>query len=108
MEIITKRDRIRTVPSRWYDQYQPFSCDNYRLGDLKLFKKEIYDQLLKLNLETVAEEDITKLVGNPSWTSMQCDECHEEVDILIRLGNEEIDICPKCLAKAVGMMLEKV
>ena len=107
---ITVRDMIRDLPAKWYNTYEPFSNDNYYLGVFRLTKKEIYERLLKMNLETVSVKDINDLIGNDSWTNITCTACGTEnlktaVNIKKTVGDHGIYLCPVCIAKSVEQML---
>ena len=110
IQTITVRDMIRDLPTKWYNNYAPFFNDSYYLGEFRLNKKEIYERLLKMNLETVSVKDINDLIGNDSWTNITCTTCGTEnlktaVNIKKTVGNHGIYLCPVCIAKIVKQML---
>lgn len=98
MKVITLRDRIRRVPERWKNQYEPFEQHSPD-------KLEIYNKLLLLDLDTCFTSDIKNIIGNNSWTRLDCDECQREVDWLVRLGeapdyeSRTACICKDCAVK---------
>lgn len=101
MRLITIRDQIRAVPTRWRRQYQYYPPESD--------KAEIGRKLDALDLETVSVAEIDRIIGNDSWTELKCDECEKKVDVLVRLGNDEpdydahlFDICAGCLRTALS------
>jgi hypothetical protein len=102
MEKITTRDRILGVANAWKEQYKSeIGCNTD--------KDIIYKNLQKLNLNTVTVQDIVSTIGNDSWTMLVCDECKEEVETIIQLGDEPdyesstANICIPCLKKALSL-----
>lgn len=101
MEIITVHDEVKSIAGRWKEQY-------YRDGSwMKIYfssftAKEIHDQLLSL-LPNATPTQISTIIGNSSWTRLECDECYQEVDAVVCLGNNEdtVCVCLNCLLKAV-------
>jgi hypothetical protein len=96
MEIIYKRDLIKTVAKRWYEQYR----EDYM---------NVLTKLSKIDLEIATEQQIIDIIGNSTWTSIRCDECNKEVDIAIQLGEEPnyesatALICIDCLKKSIKL-----
>ncbi len=113
MNLITKKEKIAKVASRWYKAY---FCSlrhgewymNSPLNRKGKTKEEIYNTLIEKKPET--EQEVIDIVGNRSWTSNCCDECGKESDILVVIGQEpnyESDtasICKNCLEKALEMV----
>jgi len=105
MKIITQRDCILRVCDRWKDQYTPF--DKHSPNKLEIFK-----QLQQLNLETCSAKDVADIIGNSSWTTLQCDECGQETDWVLRVGEEPgwesrtAILCKSCVGKAVAKLNE--
>ena len=106
MRIITKRERIKGVLESWRKQY---------FGTKYEGKKEIEDELAKLNLLRVNEKVIAKIIGNNTWTSLECGECKENVQIIVRfmekyeneLEANSCDLCIDCLKKATKIVKQK-
>lgn len=48
---------------------------------------------------------VTDIIGNDSWTRLQCAECKQSVQMLVTLegygGDDYQQICPDCLRKAL-------
>lgn len=99
ISIIKKRDVIKAIPKRWRKHYP----DNFYGND----KLEIWQKLALLNTETCDPSVIDDIIGNESWTSLKCDECDREQDILVRIGEEPDyearwqDLCADCLRAAL-------
>lgn len=106
MKKITRRGIIKSVPAKYKSQY--FNSDGWRTI-LKGPTQPTYDALIALDLETATEKDISDIIGNESWTRLECDECDKEVETVIMLGQEPdyesstACICPNCLAKATNL-----
>ena len=105
MNIITKRDRIRTVAKRWSKQYgigTHWEADPVKQG--------ISQSLEMLDKETCSADDVAKIIGNNSWTRMRCDECKEDTTWIIQLGemlryeNNTANICRACFDKAITLV----
>jgi len=97
MKIITKQDVLKGVPARWREQY-PTSRD------------AIYKNLLAaIDSGNYTKSKIDAIIGNDSWTSLACDECDQEAELIIHLGEEPdyesktFFLCLACLKKAQGL-----
>lgn len=95
MELITKQSVVDTALERWAYQY--------RNGYMN--KGSITNALLALP-KPINADDVNRIIGNDSWTSLTCDECGKEVDAVVMLGQEPDHdsstayICKKCLISA--------
>lgn len=89
MQTITKSDIIRDVAKTWGKRY---------LYGRNQKDKQIYNKLLNLPSDAT-ETDIYNIIGNYSWTRLQCDECGEDANIVVCIG--DVVICEKCINKAV-------
>ncbi len=100
MKIITKREKIKGILDRWKDQYP----DNGSWSDQVKATKE----LEKLNLNRVSEKRIIEIIGNNSWTRLECDECQQDKNKVVRFleryedeyGVNVCDVCFDCLKDA--------
>lgn len=107
MRVFTKRGIIRNILQSWKFQY--FIDGEWKYGE---DNEVIYKELCKLNLETCSAEDVNKTIGNTSWTYLRCDECSEEVDELVELGEEPdyesrtANVCKSCLIRAIEALGE--
>lgn len=115
MNITTKRDLIRAVSKRWRQQYEPFTDDkplfSWRTGITSppLNKQQIAEKLDSLDCENATPEDVEAIIGNDSWTRLVCDECGNEADSVITVGQEPnydshtASLCLNCIRKAAAM-----
>ncbi len=96
-EAFTERDVIRGVPKRWRAQYPENKGD----------KHAIWVALKRLDLETCTAADVDAVIGNGSWTRIDCDGCGNKVDTAVTVGQEPdydsstATICAVCLQQAV-------
>ena len=101
MRLITKRDTIRSVSGRWYNQYWT-ETDGWSSHNAQVS----YKKLAALDPETCKESDIEKIIG-PGWTALHCDECDTHVESVIEIErfeeHEVVRICPRCLNKAITL-----
>lgn len=95
MRIITKNQKIAEVPELWRKQHT-----NIDTGAWQPFNGayDPYDMHYRLCAATT-EQEITAIIGNDSFTRLQCTICRNNVDRLIEL-REYIFICPACIAAA--------
>ncbi len=108
---VTKRSRIEDVANRWRRQYPELSDDkkplfSVREGHQKQPKSalKIYRELCILDLSTATEDDVAEIIGNPSWTRLECECCESHVDslLIIKSYNDSgVLICGDCLNLAV-------
>lgn len=98
MKLITIRSQIRDVSERWDRRYKS--------GIHGADKVETGKRLAEIDPETATAEEVAAIIGNDSWACKQdCDECGEESEILVRVGEEpyyrRAAICQECLNTAV-------
>ncbi len=115
MRIITKRDVIRGMRSRWRDQYGQRRDDEVvGVGASRRSVKEIARDLERLNLDTCDAAEIDAIIGNSSWTENRCDECKKDSDVLVHMGDEPdydmrwLSLCPDCIAAAVALLASEL
>jgi len=103
--LIHRRDVIKSVPTRWKEQYPKWYEDTTRQRQTQA--------LDKLDLNTCSPEDIKAIIGNDSWTENECHECKRNVDTIIFIGDEPdydakyVQICADCLGMAHQLMTQK-
>lgn len=101
MRIVKRDDCVMDVPKQYRKQYANYDR-NYRFSNNKTG--------LTLG-ETVAALDAATTVAEirailPHWCALECDECGEDVEQVIRFGEEPDyearwqDLCAACVAKA--------
>lgn len=102
MKLINKKDILDSVVDRYKTAYPR---DRELWGGKR--SGDILSQLQALDVMT--ESDAKRIIGNDSWTSLRCNECEQEVNAVVQLG-EEPDyesrtacICFDCLEKAMQL-----
>jgi hypothetical protein len=106
VKIITERDIILKVPAKWKQQYDL----HFRNGNWPQDKRDIYNNLLKLDFNTCTQADVAQVIGNKSWTGLKCDECKKDVDWVLHLGDEPdyesntVYVCKECVKKAAELL----
>lgn len=95
MRIIIKRQRILGVLRNWKKQYP----NNDRTDERH---KNMTKELEKLDFNNAKESEVIKIIGNDSWTCLDCAECKKNKDILIVFLEEneneyESNTCELCL-----------
>ena len=80
MDKITRQMMADDAAKRWRAQYPKGHCD--------ASKEAIYEALAALPAGT-APNDVDAIIGNGSWTDLNCDECGaEDVDFVVRVGED--------------------
>jgi hypothetical protein len=99
MTTTTKQDLLNQLPARWRATY-----GSGRYGADKALI------LSALEAEpNLTEARATAIIGNGSWTMNCCNECEQDCEITVRLGQEPdyesatASICLPCLQKAVTL-----
>lgn len=97
MEKITREINAVGAAKRWLGQYPDKNTDTYK-------------QLKNLG-QTPNPDDVDRIIGNKSWTSVpNCDECEKECTVVVSIGEEidyesaTADICKDCLIKALALL----
>lgn len=62
-----------------------------------------------LDVETATPDDVAKIIGDRSWTRLECDECNKEVDAILNVGEPlgyalSVNICFHCVKKAADLI----
>lgn len=102
MRLITTRTLIREVAERWGKQYQNSLAES-KFGIVRR-------ELSALDPEIATEADVCLVIGNSAWTQIRCDECREEVNAVVELGEEPdyesstAKICTRCLGAASALL----
>lgn len=109
MILVTKRQLIATVAERWRDAYT--SRGQWIRTQAGFDPEAIYQQLAALPADS-DEADVLALTGQPWWTQNICDECEQDREVTVGLGQEihhETDtkyICAACLEQAERLASE--
>jgi hypothetical protein len=99
---LTKRDVILDVANRWLRQYDA----RIKRGEEQW--TETHRRLLGLDLATATPEDVQAVIGNASWTRMECEVCDAEVEELVLFDGKARDeygrtqICRGCAEKILS------
>jgi hypothetical protein len=103
MIIITRAELTHGVADRWKERY----CSHGKWGKIWDGDSEkIYNAIVAANGDP---DLIDAAIGNDSWTSTRCDECHSDKFDVIQLGDEPdyesntVCLCKDCLHKAAEM-----
>tara|TARA_Y100000310_G_scaffold289068_1_gene315198 strand:- start:150 stop:467 length:318 start_codon:yes stop_codon:yes gene_type:complete len=102
MKIIRKQEICEDVPRHWAAQYSgPAVRDEL---------KDITAVLQALPKRELTPMKINAIIGNSTWTDLNCDECGEDSERVVSLGcgdfngGREALICASCLEKALGLL----
>lgn len=97
MKLITRKVLADKASGRWLKTY-------FRKGEWVYgFDKEVIYCNLKALGDNPTPEDVDRVIGNSSWTSIKCDECGKYVEEVIQVGEEPdyesctANICKPCL-----------
>lgn len=96
MKTLTREKHIASVPSRWKKQYGYGHWLNH---------KDKQDIQNKLDKTLPCKEEFDKIIGNSSWTSLECNSCGKDVEIVVFVksrGSEEYGesaFCKECLER---------
>lgn len=104
--IVLRKASTRGVLEAWRNAYykgDKWKVPNERIAPV-LHYEEVYRRLTKLPSDATPE-DFAKVIGNKTWTHLQCSSCNERVAEAVEVGQQgwttdEILICEPCLAVA--------
>jgi hypothetical protein len=98
MKRITERDNILGVAEQWDAQY------SINIKGLTTHATEeqlaISKRLHAMNLKRVKASTVDKVIGNNSWTKVECEVCKNRVPAVVVVYSEDeaaIEICESCL-----------
>lgn len=100
MRLITTRSSIKAVPDMWDRQYKNTKNKQHIITGIRL---------RSLDLETCTPDDIAVIIGNKSWTHLCCDECENDVNAVVELGQEPdyesrtARVCLDCVKNALSL-----
>lgn len=101
MKVLLRSEICQRAPERWAQQYRNTSDEH---------KARITERLLALSPQDRTPEKIDEIIGNTSWTRNVCDECGENHDLLIMIGEEPdydarwVELCAGCLLAAAKVL----
>ena len=101
IEVVRLRDMTRSAARRYWSQY---GDDHIALVGKKTWR-EVYGELLALGPDP-SDHQIEKVIGNCSWTSLQCDVCRRAklpvvVDVGAGRGHATTRLCIACIREAL-------
>lgn len=105
MKVITVRNQIRDVASRYLEQRSRVVESDGRVERrfFEAWQEKIYNRLLALNVETATATDVEWAVGNSTWVEEPlCDECGEERAAVVELEIFGLRLCAECLRAALA------
>lgn len=112
MKLIKQRDVIREVVAafaRTFAQHMD-NADIFPDGETP---KQKLARLKALDLETCDAAAVDAIVGNPSWTWVECDECvmqnqamHPRLEVVVEFerGEKSVRVCAVCMARALSQL----
>lgn len=106
-ELRTTRDMIRGVADAWKEQYKHGGSWSSTFDGSS---KAVWSRLKALDVETATVADVEAIIGNASWTSLKCNQCGQEVDTVVQLGespdyeSRTVDVCADCLRAAFALI----
>jgi hypothetical protein len=91
--VTTKQDRADEAPLRWAEQYARGANDR---------QKEI-TRLLAALPKPIDGAEVDRIIGNESWTRLECDGCHEDVPAVAHYeyGDHHLALCAGCLSSGL-------
>jgi len=110
MKVISRIERAQLAYSRWQSTYQSgykelWGSDKEKIGSQLRDMREA-----AMDGAPLTPEMVNEVIGNTSWTSVECDECGKQVESAMMVGQEEdhdsrtATICLLCLKKAVALL----
>lgn len=105
MKVITKAYLISAVAERWFDLYY-IDGGMWERSYWGTDRAVTYEQLKALTNPT--EQDIASIIGNESWTRLQCNHCRRDVEAVVIVdvthGEYTTYLCAECLRAALEML----
>lgn len=107
MEVITKRMLIDSVAERYEEAYRT-RCGRWLIAGME----QRHEQLVALP-KGASEKQVARILGGSThWTVNRCEECEQDEDTTVAIGDAGLDrwparLCFKCLVEAVRLCIEK-
>jgi hypothetical protein len=102
--LLTVRQCIRTVAKRWREQYPGPQ-------DVQGTRGDTWRALRALDVEAATVEDVARIIGNDSWTSIKCDACGRyDCELAVEVGEladyetRTATLCAGCLLDAADLL----
>ena len=102
MRIIRRSERARDAAKIWKKYYH---INGEWVSGYGRDNQEIYEKLCKLGINPDPEE-VDRIIGNPSWTKVWCNECRNYVEEAVEIGEKPdydsatATVCMDCLKSA--------
>jgi hypothetical protein len=101
--VVTRRSVIASVAGRWKDQYKHGATWGTCMGGSAL---TFYKKLNALDATVASREDVDAIIGNTSWTMIECNVCGDDVESAVTLCRHEYSesetvICRDCLTASL-------
>lgn len=100
---VTKQSKVVPLIRAFFENYPKYSGGPF-------YTRERYNRMLTLDPETCTVAQFEEALGVTHWTANCCDECKEDFDTLLHVG-QEVDydarwllLCKGCLLKAADML----
>lgn len=103
--LLTSRGLIRAVAERWREQY--CRTGTWYAED----KRTTYEGLSALDLDTASRDEVNRIIGNGSWTSIRCNGCNQAVETAVEVGDPPdyesatVTLCVDCVALAWNLLV---
>lgn len=97
MHIIRREEKMLDAIHRFVEQYS--DAERYPA------QHATAKQLLVLPISELTRKNIDRIIGNSSWTSLNCTECNTDTDALVYIGDYQkyesayVELCRSCLRK---------
>ena len=103
MKVYTKRDAIKSGIQCFIQTWGSSPRGTYGADYRSI---NVCQELQKLDPETVDVKIVNDLIGNPYWTQNKCDECQQDSEAVVFLGDYDSAsrLCPKCLQGASNLI----
>jgi len=103
MKVWTKRDAIKSGIESFIRTWGQSPRGTYGADYRGI---NVCQELQKLDPETVDAKTVDYLIGNTGWTRNKCDECQQDSEAVVFLGDYDSAsrLCPTCLQKALDLV----
>ena len=90
---------VKNIAARWNEHYE---------GKYHIYAhaKSTHENLLALGDNPTAEE-INRVIGNKSWTTLTCSGCLDDGTVMVAIGEfSDNHYCNRCLSEAMEILNE--
>ena len=96
MRLITADEKALTVPSEWMARYRNPLTEDWHSDR----HEAIYEKLVRLR--PLDAGTVVAIIGNDSWTHVDCGSCGMRVNAWFRIPNDgnPVNLCCKCVIHA--------